>query len=573
MRARDAVAVIVTVGLACLACAACGGGERARPAAPRLLPSGPPLPAPTVIDPATRGAAYLVALGAQLQPPWAQFLEDCRLRLPASHPLNAPGLEATVELAIAPDGTLAELRIVRGSGNGDFDTAVIDVLGDVTPLPRPPAELESDDALVHVRWLFARDRRQAGPATAVVMTVELPLVATVAHLLARGAFARAAARVARASEADGERLAAAERVMIAAVARGLASRDGAVRIAALDAVARARLRELAPAVQRRVALPAEASERIAAIRAAERLADGAVAPVLVADLRADLAARPSLALAKIAALVTIGRARDAHAVIRAELDARGPGAATALAALAHVPDPASASTLASWFASRDSRIRESICGALPAAAPARASALVGRGLRDGDAGVRASCADAAARQGRDADRATRRRLAALARDRDRAVRARATAALGTLGELDPARRGRAIEDAAPEVRAAAASGATELDLRMLARDRDPDVRAAALATLADRAPDLATAAIVDPAPQVRLAAIAGLADDAALARLAGDPIPEVATAALVRSVARRGRQAVTRELLTRAAAAPAAGVERVRIALAWLLAR
>ena len=57
-----------------------------------------------------------------------------------------------------------------------------------------------------------------------------------------------------------------------------------------------------------------------------------------------------------------------------------------------------------------------------------------------------------------------------------------------------------------------------------------------------------------------------------LARLAGDASPEVATAALVRLTALRGRQAATSQLLARLADAPAASPERARIALAWLLA-
>jgi hypothetical protein len=58
----------------------------------------------------------------------------------------------------------------------------------------------------------------------------------------------------------------------------------------------------------------------------------------------------------------------------------------------------------------------------------------------------------------------------------------------------------------------------------------------------------------------------------ALARLAGDDSPEVATAALVRLTALRGRTVATPDLLARLAEAPPASLERVRIALAWLLA-
>ncbi|MDQ3300337.1 MAG: hypothetical protein M3619_27480, partial [Myxococcota bacterium] len=139
--------------------------------------------------------------------------------------------------------------------------------------------------------------------------------------------------------------------------------------------------------------------------------------------------------------------------------------------------------------------------------------------------------------------------------------------------VDPQRRARAADDAAPGVRAAAAIGASEQELRVLARDRDPDVRAAALAALGDRAGDLAIAAVDDPAPQVREAALPALTDDDALLRLAGDDEPTIAIAALVRHASRRGRASITTTFLVQLAAAAPHGTERVRIALAWLLAR
>jgi hypothetical protein len=195
--------------------------------------------------------------------------------------------------------------------------------------------------------------------------------------------------------------------------------------------------------------------------------------------------------------------------------------------------------------------------------------FVTNGLRDRDATVRATCVDAASRQGRArATPAVVRRLRELALDRDRTVRARAVAALAVLD------RGiRAAGDPAPEVRAAAIASASEAELRTLAGDPDPDVRAAAIAALADRAPELVQRAATDVAPQVRRAAIAALTDDEILGRLAADVAPDVATEALVRRAHREGRAAMTQPLLAQLAAAPMASAERVRIALSWLLAR
>lgn len=570
---------------ACALAAACGGvgGDRGGPP-PILAPSGPRLPPPPAIDPGVRGAAYLTAIAGHLQPAWGQFLEDCRLRLPAQHPLNAPGLAATAELAIARDGRVVKLGIAQGSGNGDFDRAVQQVLGDASPLPRPPSDLESDDEAVHVRWLFARDRRQAGPATAGVMTVRLPLLGVVERLLARGAIARAAHRILQGAGSDTERVAAAERVMIAALREGLASADGGVRRAAALAVGRAGVQALAGELHALLAPTIDVELRLAAIGAAAALGDPAAASPILADYRADLASRPRVALEKTAALVKLGRAADVAAALRAELappraGGAPPGApgSAALAALALAPDPELAPKLAGWLQRGDARVRAGVCTALPAAAPAQAAQLVGRGLRDPDATVRAACAEAVGRSrasGAAPDAPLVRRLRELVRDRDRVVRARAVAALAI---LDPGRRPPlgtgAVDDPAAEVRAAAAASATDAELRVLAADREDEVRAAAIARLGDRVPELAAQAAADRAAQVRRAAVGVLADEATLEYLAHDDSPEVATEARVRIAARRGRAQATIPALRRIVAAPGGGPERVRTALAWLLAR
>src|SRR5439155_658005 len=106
--------------------------------------------------------------------------------------------------------------------------------------------------------------------------------------------------------------------------------------------------------------------------------------------------------------------------VRAVLDA-GPSA-TALAALGLVPLPELEGRLAPWAGSGDAAIRAAVCAALPAAAPRGAGALIARGLRDADATVRATCADAAARRDPLARRCRRARAARarrLARGRDR----------------------------------------------------------------------------------------------------------------------------------------------------------
>ena len=99
----------------------------------------PRLKAPRPLDPGARGAGYLTQVALQLQPGWGQFLDDCRLRLPASHPLNAMTLAASVELVVGKDGRVDAVN-VTSSGNADFDRAVRDAIADAAPLPAPPAD-------------------------------------------------------------------------------------------------------------------------------------------------------------------------------------------------------------------------------------------------------------------------------------------------------------------------------------------------------------------------------------------------------------------------------------------------
>ncbi len=543
--------------------AACGGGARLTK---RTEPVPPALPAPITIDGRAEGAVYLTAVAQQLQPPWGQFLEDCRLRLSVDHPLNVATLEARAEVMIDRRGKLTVVSVTT-SGLADFDLVVRQILADATHLGPPPPELLSDDDQLHVRWLFARDRRQAGAATAEVLSVELPLVGVTDAWLAKAELARAARRVAAATPADPERGPAAEHVMIAALREALGSTGAAARTAAVEAVGRAGVRTLATQVRAFLAPTVDIELRLAAVTTAAALGDETAVPIIARQLPADLANYPRLALAETAALIQLGAREQATTAIQRALEAdpKAPNV-SALQAHALLPVPALAPKLAAWFRTGDARTRAAVCASVGANADV---AFVAVGLRDRDATVRATCVDAAVRQGR--ARATPvvvRRLRELALDRDRMVRARAVAALATLD------RGiHAAGDPAPEVRAAAIASASEAELRTLAGDPDPDVRAAAITALSDKAPELIQRAAADVAPQVRRAAIASLTDDELLGRLAADVAPDVATAALVQRAQRQGRAATIQPLLTQLAAAPPASAERVRIALSWLLAR
>jgi HEAT repeats len=236
-------------------------------------------------------------------------------------------------------------------------------------------------------------------------------------------------------------------------------------------------------------------------------------------------------------------------------------------------------------------VRAAVCSALTGYPGDVAWPLLARGLADRDATVRASCLAAThvqrtaptQRAAAAAQRTALTRLRGLSRDRDSTVRA---ASITSLAVLDPAHLPDASSDRSADVRRAyatalAASLPRDLtsQLHALADDRDPDVRAAAWTTLASATPDskrssLAVHAAADAAAQVRQAAVRAIDDDELLLRLAKyDDAAEVRTAALVELAGRRGRAASTDLLLQRLAEATPGTGERVRTALAWLLAR
>lgn len=531
--------------------------------AARLLP-------PEAIDGSVRGASFLVALERELQPRWGTFLEDCRTRLPLDHALNVTTRVATIELVVDPAGKVA-LGGQIGSGDVDFDRAALQVIAEAQ-VPPPPRELLSDDDRVHVRWLFARDRRQAGAATAALVDVQLPVDEVVDRMLANGELERAARRVMTAQAP-----AAAHRVMIAALRESITSEAATtpVRIAAIEAIGRGKVGELVGEVRRRLSPTTALEVRIVAISAAAAIGDRESLPTLRGALASD-ADDPRLAVPETLALVALGERDAAAAVIASAITTRAATRTAtppfgALAAFAHAPTRELVPKLAAWFDRGDPRTRAAVCSAL-AGVPELGGATLTRGLRDADATVRALCIDVAVlRERAKPTPATLARLRELARDRDRLVRARAIAALVVLSPTAP----KLALDDPPEVRTAFAAahpaGADEV-LARLAADPDESVRSAAIEALGGRIPALVATATHDASALVRLASVAGIADEATLEALLTDPSPEVATAAAIRLAARRGRTAMTRPSLERLIASPPASAERMRVIVAWLLA-
>jgi HEAT repeat protein len=586
---------LLPVGLLGLvALAGCG-----QPVAPREPISSPPLrllPPPPLGDLDAPDAVYRAAVALQLQPGWASFLDDCRLRLPADHPLNTPSLSASVDLAVDPRGAVTSVHL-RPSGNADFDRAVRQVIADAVPLPRPPVALWSDDDQVHLVWMFARDRRQAGPATAALEIHDLPVRDVVARLVASGDLVRAVRRIQRSKDPD--RDPATHLVMVAALREGLRSGDANVRRAAIDAVGRAGVRELLPAMRDLLAATSDRELRLVALDAAVRLGDRAIVPIAADQLRVDARDDRRLSVAETAAMVQLGSAGEAATILRDVLDGASDPPLPALNALAYVWIPELSPRVGRWSKHTDSRIRAAACATLALAPDDDAWRWLLQGLRDRDASVRRACAEAAQlRRPQSRPDAVRvvAALQSLLKDPDAAVRARVLSALAALSPgafrdaIASQRKLPVASDRSPEVRGAYASAiaaarldGAEASLVAMLDDLDADVRAHAWRawlslpigafTNAERARHASRAA-VDPASQVRHAAVPALDDDASLRTLAlTDEASDVRTAAMVSLAARRGRAAAADLLLERLAQAPAGSAERVRTALAWLLAR
>ncbi len=574
-----------------VALAACPGARSQvapsqAPAPPRLLPP------PPLVDLETPDTVYRTAVALQLQPSWAQFLDDCRLRLPAGHPLNVMSLVATAQLAIDATGTVVDMHL-ETSGNADFDRAVRQVIEDAAPLPRPPRALWADDDLVHVRWQFARDRRQAGPATARIESHDLPVREVTARLVEAGDLARAAQRIRR-EPPSADRDAATYALMTAALREAVVdSTDGTVRRAAIESIGRCGVRELAPVVRELLTSTSDVEVRVAALATSARLADRAAASIALDHFRTDLLDDRRLALAQAELLASLHADADVATVLRDQLSRAAAPEPTALAALAIVPIPELSSRIVGWTRSADSRVREAACSALVGVPRSEAVRALARGLGDRDAGVRAACLDTVRRRARDGElHALAPQVKKLAADRDTLVRA---TAIATLAELDPAALEGHAADRSPEVRAAYAAALarassiapSEIDaehtLALMLDDQDAGVRAAAWTAWLSLAPGPAShaarasralRAATDSSPLVRAASLRGLDDDAVLARLATlDDDTDVRMSAMVALAGRRGRSGISDLVLTRLADAVPASAERVRTATAWLLAR
>lgn len=567
-----ALSLISSASLSLGAGAGCGGkAPPPAPVGPAMLEPPPPAPG----DPSAEGAPYLAMVASRLAPEWRHFLDDCRLRLPAEHPLNTLQLEARATLVVDRTGKVVS-RELSGSGNADFDTAVAEVIAAISPLPPPPAWLLSDDDQLRLSWLFARDARQASAANAQVTWLEEPAPQVVDRRLAAGDIAGAARRLSRLSDEDPVLREQARKVFVAVVEEGLAA-TGQVQRAAVEAVRRAQLKQLAPRLMP-LARDADPALRAQAATALAAVGDATAAPLLLEQLAATR--DPQLAAILARALVTMGPAGSPDAVVGKLAEGDREAQLTALAALAEMTvSPALAARVSKWGSSRDPAVRGALCAAV-ARAKILASLrweILGKGLDDRDGSTRAACTAALVPLQQKPQPWMRTALGRLVDDRDQRVRAAAVAASM---RWDPTRLdgqlAKLVADGDPAVRAATVAALARRGdvaaLRALLADGDAGVRrTVALALVLVDGPGVRDAVLRDPDARVRMVALEVRGDQAlTLKLLANDESPEVRTEVEVLNVANHGE--TLQSGMVRLSGADAATPDRVRIAMAWLLA-
>lgn len=555
----------------------------------------PPLPPPAGADPKAFGARYLDQVHTRVREGWTAFLEDCRLRLPPAHPLNDAALAATVSIVVDAQGQVVDVQVVQPSGNDDFDEVARAVAAEAGPFPAPERALLSDDDRLYLTWLFARDVRQAGAATAKLERAEWTLDQAVPKFLADGNLGEAARRVAQAASGGGDRaqvLAFAERVMQAAIREGLGSPDPAVQRLAIDAAGRARVEAAARELRSIADGALDVGQRAAAIRALGEVGDVAAAPMLAQILERDQGANADLTGAAGKALARLGGGdRLAQIVVGWFTDGKAgktPAARAqtwaALIATGHTPVKKAVPHLPPLLGSPDPVVRAAACRALGTAVAVDATAAwkgLRKGITDADASVRAACVQAVAAAAATGakSRSSFWLVAPLLKDRDERVRA---AAVLAVVRLEPGRAGTELaaigRDKSPVVLVSLAeawvrTGAADRTAALLGHE-SPAVRAAAATALA-AGNDAARARLTGHAgldPALRLVALEHTRDRGAIEAASTDPDPAIRTAAAARLIALRGRAETVAGVTSQIAAAPPAGAERVRLAAAWLLA-
>jgi HEAT repeat protein len=340
------------------------------------------------------GANYLRDLHAHVHKRWSDnFLRLVGETQEASNPLNTPDRSAEVDLLIGADGQLVSSTVSRPSGFPGFDDAILDVLKDAVPFPKPPLAVRSDDDNLHLHWLFARDQRRCAGVT--MTRVYDPIETAMPKLLRAGRRDEALNRVslARASGQHVEppftllandwiKAALKETWATVAMARPAAARGDADAIGWLKAAVK------------RPELAADAGAALAALKIP-------ICPIVVSSLESQNPAEP---LAAAVALAAAGEVSCAPGLIKLFQNTKAlPDArAAAVIALGVIDDEAAKKALADAVKDDNVTVRAAavLAQVRPGAGRVKVIAME-RTLRDPSPELRAASAAGVVRAGGD----------------------------------------------------------------------------------------------------------------------------------------------------------------------------
>jgi TonB family protein len=99
-------------------------------------------------------STFLVAMHPRFHSHFTSYLESLE-GLPIDAPLNLGAVVALIDIDLAADGSLSDVRVARASGFEAFDSAAMEAVRHGAPYPRPPPRVLRQGHVV-VRWLFAR---------------------------------------------------------------------------------------------------------------------------------------------------------------------------------------------------------------------------------------------------------------------------------------------------------------------------------------------------------------------------------------------------------------------------------
>jgi TonB family protein len=494
----------------------------------------------------------------------------------------------TIRIALDSEGKIHEVSTASSSGNEEFDQVAREILGDLEMLAKPPPEWVSDDDRVHITWSFARDKRQAGAASASLQRVKLPLTEALPRLLASGAISSAAHRILQEGR-KGQKQEVVLLVVDQVIGLGLAQEDPKLVTMALEAVADGERKQFAPQV--RAAL-SSADQRVAAAaaRALGVVGDKTDQVRLASLARGQSGASSELSGSAAQALVALGQGQQTRRAALADLS--GKDASARLASLAVFSQLESADAVRALSrilggGARSSRAeRTAAAGALGRQAlksPLAVKALIA-GSGTADAAVRASCVAGIAQA---AKAGLRNRIAywkmmELVRNKDERVRA---AAIQAAALLDPTRFAKEL----PAIKAggsqlvvlsiASVLGELPGDVALsrlldLASVRHVGMRTAAARGLGGHPGEKAGAALqvllTDESPVVRAAAVAVLSGEQVLTPFLSDDDRSVQSIALTGLVRSLGRDKTTKLVTTKLAASGSDRELQLLLARAWL---